>query len=35
MLEDVTGSASGYDNYRLTNSGFSFLAMWYRQDAAT
>ncbi len=35
MLEDVIGSTDGYDNYRLTNSGSSFLAMWYRQDAAT
>lgn len=35
MLEDVIGSTDGYDNYRLSNSGFTFLAMWNRQTPAT
>jgi hypothetical protein len=35
MLEDVIGSTDGYDNYRLSNSGISFLAMWQRQHQAT
>ena len=35
MLEDVIGTTDGYDNYRLTNSGFTFLAMWNRHNPAT
>jgi hypothetical protein len=33
MLEDVIGSTEGYDNYRLTNIGVSFLTVWNRQHA--
>ena len=33
MLEDVIGSTDGYDNYRLTNIGVSFLTVWNRQHA--
>lgn len=35
MLEDVIGTTDGYDNYRLTTSGFTLLAMWNRQTPAT
>jgi hypothetical protein len=33
MLEDVIGSTEGYDNYRLTNIGVSFLTVWNRPHA--
>ena len=33
MLEDVIGSTDGYDNYRLTNIGVTFLTVWNRQHA--
>jgi RIO-like serine/threonine protein kinase len=35
MLDSVIGSTDGYDNYRLTDSGFAFLAMLQRQQART
>jgi len=34
MLTQVIGSTDGYGNYRLTESGTAYLAMWQRQTAA-
>ena len=33
MLDYGIGSTDGYDNYRLTDSGAAFVAMWQRQNA--
>ena len=33
MLDSVIGSTDGFDNYRLTNSGAAFLAMWQQCGA--
>lgn len=33
MLDYAIGSTEGYDNYRLTDSGAAFLAMWQRQSS--
>jgi hypothetical protein len=33
LLASVIGSTDGFDNYRLTDSGFAFMAMWERQQA--
>lgn len=35
MLHAVIGSTDGYDNYRLTDSGFAFVEMLQRQQART
>jgi DNA-binding MarR family transcriptional regulator len=35
MLTQVIGSTDGYGNYRLTDSGTAYLAMWQRQTAGT
>jgi len=32
MINIVIGSTDGYDNYRLTDSGSAFVAMWERQQ---
>lgn len=32
MLAYVIGSTDGFDNYRLTDSGAAFFAMWERQN---
>ena len=32
MLDYAIGSTDGYDNYRLTNSGAAFVAIWERQQ---
>ena len=34
MLDHAIGSTDGFDNYRLTESGSAFLAMWQRQASA-
>jgi hypothetical protein len=31
MLDTVIGSTDGYDNFRLSPSGATFVAMWQRQ----
>lgn len=33
LLASVIGSTDGFDNYRLTDSGLAFMAMWQRQQA--
>jgi len=33
MLDYVIGSTDGFDNYRLTDSGAAFVAMWQRQGS--
>lgn len=33
MLAHVLGSTDGFDNYRITDSGSTYLAMWHRQSA--
>lgn len=33
LLASVIGSTDGFDNYRLTDSGSAFMAMWERQQA--
>lgn len=33
LLASVIGSTDGFDNYRLTDSGLAFVAMWSRQQA--
>lgn len=33
MLDSAIGSTDGFDNYRLTDSGAEFIAMWQRQTA--
>lgn len=33
MLDHVLGSTDGFENYRLTESGSTYLAMWQRQSA--
>ena len=33
MLNSVIGSTDGYDNYRLTETGASFISMWQRQES--
>ena len=33
LLASVIGSTDGFDNYRLTDSGLAFMAMWDRQRA--
>ena len=33
LLASVIGSTDGFDNYRLTDSGLAFMAMWERQQA--
>ena len=33
MLDYIIGSTDGFDNYRLTDSGAAFFAMWQRQEA--
>lgn len=33
MLDTAIGSTEGYDNYRLTDSGAAFFAMWQRQSS--
>ena len=33
LLASVIGSTDGFDNYRLTDSGLAFMAMWERQRA--
>ena len=35
MLDYVIGSTDGFDNYRLTDSGAAFVAMWRRQATST
>lgn len=35
MLASVIGSTGGYDNYRLTNHGIAYLAMFQRQLSRT
>jgi RIO-like serine/threonine protein kinase len=35
MLASVIGSTDGYDNYRLTNHGIAYLAMFQRQLSRT
>jgi len=35
MLDSVMGSTDGYDNYRLTRPGATFVAMWQRQNKAS
>jgi len=35
MLDSVMGSTDGYDNYRLTKPGATFVAMWQRQNKAS
>jgi len=35
MLDSVMGSTDGYDNYRLTQPGATFVAMWQRQNKAS
>jgi len=32
MIETVIGSTDGFDNYRITDSGNAFVAMWERQQ---
>jgi DNA-binding MarR family transcriptional regulator len=32
MINTVIGSTDGFDNYRLTDSGTAFVAMWERQQ---
>ena len=34
MLAQVIGSTDGFDNYRITDSGSTYLAIWDRQTAA-
>ena len=33
LLASVIGSTDGFDNYRMTDSGLAFMAMWERQQA--
>ncbi len=33
MLDSVIGSTDGFDNYRLTEAGATFVSMWQRQQA--
>ncbi len=33
MLDSVIGSTDGFENYRLTDYGLAFVAMWQRQQA--
>ncbi|HSG58573.1 MAG TPA: hypothetical protein VLA06_03505 [Woeseiaceae bacterium] len=33
LLAAVIGSTDGFDNYRMTDSGLAFMAMWERQQA--
>lgn len=33
MLDSAIGSTDGFDNYRLTDSGAQFIAMWQRRTA--
>lgn len=33
MLDSAIGSTDGFDNYRLTDSGVQFIAMWQRRTA--
>jgi len=33
LLASVIGSTEGFENYRLTESGLAFIAMWQRQAA--
>lgn len=33
MLDHAIGSTEGFDNYRLTDSGAAFFAMWQRQSS--
>ena len=35
MLDYVIGSTDGFDNYRLTDHGAAFVAMWQRQHYST
>lgn len=35
MVANVIGNTDGYENYRLTDSGLSYLAMWQRQLSRT
>ena len=35
MLTQVIGSTDGFGNYRLTDSGTAYLAMWQRQTAGS
>lgn len=35
MLGKAIGSTDGFENYRLTDSGTAYLAMWQRQTAAS
>jgi len=35
MLDSVMGSTDGYDNYRITKPGATFVAMWQRQSKAS
>lgn len=32
MLDSVIGSTDGYDNYRLTETGATFVSVWQRQE---
>jgi len=32
MIDTVIGSTDGFDNYRITESGSAFVAMWERQE---
>lgn len=34
MLDSAMGSTNGFDNYRLSDSGAQFIAMWRRQAAS-
>jgi hypothetical protein len=33
MLDSVIGSTDGFDNYRLTEAGASYVSMWQRQES--
>ena len=33
MLKSVIGSAYGFDNYRVSESGAAFVSMYQRQEA--
>ena len=33
MLDSVVGSTDGFDNYRLTEAGATYVSMWQRQEA--